>query len=701
MIRHMTKRVAAFILAAGAAIAAPAARYADGVSVRELELTEPRQMEAFVVRVDLTTPGIGFTMTERSDRYGEWMPGEKAGAGFTACVKCERTEDFMARRRLEGKNVEVAVNTAPWHPFPPPKGCDYGQPWGWNVADGIEISHNSNPTGALFVVRRDGRAEIVPRGYVDETNDVAFAICGFDAIMTNGVDVASKWRREDEGTHPRTAFGLTSDGKTLVILAVDGRQRGYSEGAEMSDLRSILRGEGVTDAINMDGGGSTAVVVFDREKRLPVMLNRHKNGVVRRDAVNFGITFGNTDAKAECERTASVYHAYEPGDMGDTPPPAGYAPFYVSHFGRHGSRRLTGDYVPDALKALEKAQAADLLSTRGRELLGCVRQIADAHDGMDGMLSLRGASEHRTIAGRMARRFPDAFAVGGLVRCQASTVPRCLMSMANFSCALKDAAPGLSFSFETGDRCRAKMLMNPHGNGYSKKDIRKQIDRFCESELDADALMARIFADPAAADACIGTNRVGFARNLFACASDCQCLSEELGGLDIYSFFTAEETCALARTLDAEWYGIMANSEEFGRSVMWHIARRPIVDDIVSRAEEAIAGGKVVADLRFGHDSGIWPVAGLLGLEGPGDRVPMAKAWKSCPGWKWMPMATNIQMVFYRNGEGDVLVKILYNEQEMRLCGLEPVSGVYYRWSDVKRRLAQPDLEAGNAPNGE
>ena len=42
------------------------------------------------------------------------------------------------------------------------------------------------------------------------------------------------------------------------------------------------------------------------------------------------------------------------------------------------------------------------------------------------------------------------------------------------------------------------------------------------------------------------------------------------------------------------------------------------------------------------------PLVGLIGLEGPGDRVPLADSWQKCPAWEWMPMASNIQMVFYR-----------------------------------------------------
>ena len=52
-----------------------------------------------------------------------------------------------------------------------------------------------------------------------------------------------------------------------------------------------------------------------------------------------------------------------------------------------------------------------------------------------------------------------------------------------------------------------------------------------------------------------------------------------------------------------------------------------------------------------------------------------------------MPMAANLQMVFYRDKAGDVLVKVLYNEREMRINGLSPVQWPYYRWWDLKERM--------------
>ena len=50
-------------------------------------------------------------------------------------------------------------------------------------------------------------------------------------------------------------------------------------------------------------------------------------------------------------------------------------------------------------------------------------------------------------------------------------------------------------------------------------------------------------------------------------------------------------------------------------------------------------------------------------------------------------MASNLQIIFYRNKSNDVIVKFLYQEQETRLRGLEPFYGPYYKWETVKANL--------------
>jgi len=60
--------------------------------------------------------------------------------------------------------------------------------------------------------------------------------------------------------HPRTMVGITGSGHLLFVV-VDGRQPGYAEGMSLFELRALAHSLGCTDALNLDGGGSTTMVV--------------------------------------------------------------------------------------------------------------------------------------------------------------------------------------------------------------------------------------------------------------------------------------------------------------------------------------------------------------------------------------------------------------------------------------------------------
>ena len=115
-----------------------------GVSLRAYALDEPRLMKAYVARIDLAAPGIGFTATERDPKWGQEVA---VGTNKTVRVglgadRQEYTTDFMKRRRAEGKNVVLAVNTSGWGPMKTKPGDLYR----WAVSDGVEISYKKNPS---------------------------------------------------------------------------------------------------------------------------------------------------------------------------------------------------------------------------------------------------------------------------------------------------------------------------------------------------------------------------------------------------------------------------------------------------------------------------------------------------------------------------------------------------------------------------
>ncbi len=68
--------------------------------------------------------------------------------------------------------------------------------------------------------------------------------------------------------HPRTAMGYTADGK-LILLVVEGRNPGTAEGASLTQLAAIMQQIGCIEAINLDGGGSSCMLVNGKETIYP------------------------------------------------------------------------------------------------------------------------------------------------------------------------------------------------------------------------------------------------------------------------------------------------------------------------------------------------------------------------------------------------------------------------------------------------
>lgn len=63
--------------------------------------------------------------------------------------------------------------------------------------------------------------------------------------------------------HPRTAVGLAHQGHELILAVVDGRQKPYSDGMTLRELAELFRSLGATEALNLDGGGSSTFVLVD------------------------------------------------------------------------------------------------------------------------------------------------------------------------------------------------------------------------------------------------------------------------------------------------------------------------------------------------------------------------------------------------------------------------------------------------------
>lgn len=102
------------------------------------------------------------------------------------------------------------------------------------------------------------RAEINQAGCPEGTLQ---ALAGSQILVKDGESVVEHGAG---GLHPRTAVAVDADGETLWLIVVDGRQRGYSEGMTLDELAGMAVELGAERALNLDGGGSSTLVIADR-----------------------------------------------------------------------------------------------------------------------------------------------------------------------------------------------------------------------------------------------------------------------------------------------------------------------------------------------------------------------------------------------------------------------------------------------------
>ena len=386
--------------------------------------------------------------------------------------------------------------------------------------------------------------------------------------------------------------------------------------------------------------------------------------------------------KEDLMRVGGNLIPYSHGDLTETPAPKGYKPFYISHYGRHGSRHTWGmDRYQLLFDVFGKADSLGILNDKGRAAWEETKLVCASWNGMDGRLSPRGVEEHKAIAHRMVRRYPAVFKGEPHIRANSSTVPRCLVSMAAFTSAMASDRPKAQWSFDSGEK-----IMEYIGNtGHATPDVSELRNtlkhRVWNFRADSSRAIGRMFTDSLAASALVPSISK-FNQALLHVATISRCWDVEdyiLPEMDfnlLYQIYSYDAHRTFAK------YGDAAEISR-DRLASAHL----LVDDIVAKADEAIAGGEYAVDLRFGHDYPLHLLTAYLGIEGPGSKLKFDEVDKYWWQWRELCMGSNLQMIFYRNRAGHVLVKFLYQEQERKLRKLESFSGPYYDWETVKANL--------------
>ena len=381
--------------------------------------------------------------------------------------------------------------------------------------------------------------------------------------------------------------------------------------------------------------------------------------------------------------TAGNYANYPVPTGNLTPAPEGYEPFYISHYGRHGARYMTSDkHYKRVKEALDSAKTLGILTEYGKDVRKRIKvAAADAKDRA-GELTELGARQHRAIARRMYDNYPTLMSQPLFVKANASNSKRVMLSMANFVLELKSLNPSLDFWMDASEHDlyyikSNKSIVVPDNDTDDK--LYSKLKKFRHKMMEWTPEMKAMFTDPERAASFI--DPYTFADDLYNIAADMYCVPEL--GVHFDDVFGEEGMINGFRSYNAAWClweGLMPGAKAS------NIRLYPLLQNFLDEADEVIASGECGLRLRFGHDSVVLPMAFNFGFpEAVNGTDDMENLHKTFSIIRLIPMAANIQLVFFRKeGSDDILVKFLMNENETSIP-LRTDCYPYYHWSDVSR----------------
>ncbi|MDJ1177967.1 phosphodiester glycosidase family protein [Roseofilum sp. BLCC_M91] len=226
-----------------------------GVIYTRLVLSNPRPLVIHQVKIDLNTASMQPLVTP-----GDPQPD---GMEISARTTSEFVREFGVKLAINGSFFYPFEVKSPWQVYP--EGGDRVGISGQAIANGIEYSPVNGGWPVLCFLSS-------PRAVIPGSDacppDTQQGIAGGTILIWDGEAVPLSSGSFYDGAYPRTAIALDASGTQIFILVVDGRQRFYSEGMSLPELQALLVELGVDTALNLDGGGSSTLVVADPHLRV-------------------------------------------------------------------------------------------------------------------------------------------------------------------------------------------------------------------------------------------------------------------------------------------------------------------------------------------------------------------------------------------------------------------------------------------------
>ena len=383
-------------------------------------------------------------------------------------------------------------------------------------------------------------------------------------------------------------------------------------------------------------------------------------------------------------RAGSNYLAYLDPVKPLTKAPKGYIPFYMSHYGRHGSRWLLGDgdYL-NPIRTLRKANELGKLTPEGQKMLADLERFYPTTVRRLGDLTTVGERQHHAIGRRMTERFPEIFKGKAEVDARSTVVVRCILSMTAECEELTAFNPKMKMHNDVSEAFQ--FYLNHDFSGVvraqnSNGNRGRAVDKAKQDYTHPERFSALLFNDPQyVADS---LNAGSFMRSIFNVATNMQSHDTDI---DLLGYFTNDELYDLWKITNIDWYLGYGAAPQTGGVMPFNQAN--LLHNILETADTIVNKRNWNgATLRFGHEVCVMPLACLLELDSCGvvveDLETLDQKWVN---YRIYPMACNIQLVFYRpkKGDGPILLKALLNENEATLP-LPSDNYPYYKWSDFR-----------------
>lgn len=364
-----------------------------------------------------------------------------------------------------------------------------------------------------------------------------------------------------------------------------------------------------------------------------------------------------------------------------TPAPKGYEPFYMSHYGRHGSRWLIweGDYrLP--MTTLKSAREAGKLTPLGEETLQKLEAFHPTTEKRLGDLTTVGERQHHGIGKRMAQHFPEIFKSPGVkIDARSTVVIRCILSMIAECEELAAANPMAQIHNDVSESLQ--YYLNQPWEGVVKEQGKTGDKEYTEAQqkyTHPERLMKALFNDQQWVYNNVASG--DFMRRLFEVAANMQSHDTDI---ELLSLFTDDEVYDQWRIRNIGWYLDYGASPVSGTKMPF--SQLNLLKNIIETADTVT---QTQATLRFGHEVCVMPLACLLELDNCGMAVEnldeLDTYWRN---YRIFPMGCNIQLVFYRPKKGkagDILVKALLNERETYLPATTD-QWPYYKWQNLRQ----------------